>query len=390
MKNKSLVLTVTLNLLGTIIGAGVFGLPAVFSEMGILGGSLLYLLVLVVAIVLHMLYLDVVLSVKAKHRLPGYSGLYLGKSYYWLSFFSLFFKISGTILAYIILGGTFLYGLLNSVIGGTEFFWSVVFWLVGSMVVVFGLGLVAHIEDEMTGILIGFLIFTAVILFPFFNWNDILVINYNSLFNVLGIMFFSVMGVSVLPDIVSIAGVKRSQARLGVFLGVFLAGFLSWIFGTSIALVYPHVKTVEDIRLAFPSIFWWLIPLIGLLSVGTSFLTMMQALKNMILIDLKLKLYWSWSLAIFLPFLLYIFISRNFLSTIGFIGAVFTAFNGLMIALMAWKVMNKKQRSVFWLRKLINPKTKNKSVPIFWKMVTVFTMLVLIFIIIQKVFITIY
>ena len=130
--------------------------------------------------------------------------------------------------------------------------------------------------------------------------------------------------------------------------GLAIAGALSWLFGVTIALAYPGQTGVDGIQAAFPPIFWWLVPCIGILAIITSFITMSQALKNMLHVDLKLYAVPSWIVAVTVPLILYIFVSRDFLSTIGFVGAVMTATLGYVICLCALKVYGKQRRTMHW------------------------------------------
>ncbi|MBU2566219.1 hypothetical protein KKG46_01520 [Patescibacteria group bacterium] len=385
MKQKALIAPVTLNLLGTIVGAGVFGLPAVFAETGILGGSLLYIGIITISIIIHLLYVEVILGVRGSHRIPGYALKLIGPKSYWIAVFSNFLKMAGTSLAYIILGGEFL-SIFASGIGvwDNSFVWSLLFWVTGSIIVFFGLRFVSHIESDLTAILIGFMIFSAIVLFPFFDWNMVAEIHAHKFAMAIGIMFFSVTGMTVLPETVEIASRKRRPTQIGVSLGIIFAGIFSWIFGVSITLAYPGISDVRGIQLAFPPIFWWLIPLIGILAVGTSFITFTQAFKNMMHFDLKVPKLPSWLISVGMPILLYLFVSRNFLATIGFIGSVLTAINGFIVCLCAYKVLQKPKRFKSWIDKFLpgSPKTRG-ALNSFWQAVAIPMMFVLLFIILQ-------
>ena len=102
MKQSSRTINVALNLVGTIIGAGVFGLPAVMAHTGLVGGTLLFFAILSLTISLHLMYTQVVVMDPVKRRLAGYAGHWVGMWAYWLSLASFFFKNTGALLAYII------------------------------------------------------------------------------------------------------------------------------------------------------------------------------------------------------------------------------------------------------------------------------------------------
>jgi amino acid permease len=350
MKRKSKTLQIAVSLTGTIIGAGIFGLPAVFSTTGILGGTLLFVLILAVALILNQLYIDIIYSVRGAHRLPGYARILFGRKTYYAALISMVIKTSGTLLAYVILGGTFLYMLGTGLgIHYPLWVWAVLFWGFGSLVVFYGIKTVSAVEGELTWFLVGFMLFTALILFPFINWQGVATININGFLGSIGVIFFATTAMTVLPDLKEIAGRDQRKMRIGAAIAVLSAGFLSWLFGAIIASVYPHVKGVTDIQLAFPPIFWWLIPTIGLLAVSTSFLTFTQALKNLLAVDLKIKPIPAWIFSVVAPILLFALISQDFLKTVGFVGGVVTTFNGVLICILAYKVNNQPQKIHEWI-----------------------------------------
>ncbi|MDD5726634.1 MAG: aromatic amino acid transport family protein [Patescibacteria group bacterium] len=349
MKQNSRVLDVTLNLIGTIIGAGVFGLPAVMAKTGVLGGTLIFFGIMAVALLLHLLFAQIVLVDKTKRRLAGYAGKWVGGWAYWLALIIFFFKCCGAILAYIILGGEFISAIAHGLgLFDVVWVWQLVFWAVGAIIVFFGLKIVTHVEDDLTWLLVGAMIFSGVVLVPFFDWHGLSTLNAMNFWQALGVMFFAVTAMTVVPEAVDIAGRNANTARRGIIWGTVIAGVISWIFGLSIALAYPGVQGAADISQAFPPIFWWLIPTVGVLAVVTSYLTVTQALKNLLLLDVGFKPILSWAVAIVVPLGFFAITARNFLNTIGFVGGVLTGLSGLIVCLCAWQVMRHKGVHVNW------------------------------------------
>lgn len=359
MKQKSVTTQVALSLLGAIVGAGIFGLPAVFSSAGILGGTILFVIILAVVLIVNQLYIDVIYGVKGKHRLPGYTGSVLGHKAYWIALISMLCRTAGTMLAYLILGGTFLHMLASGLgFNYPMWSWALIFWAICSLVVFYGVSVVCEIEDELTWVLIGFMLFTVIILFPFIKWDLTSTVNFSGFVGTFGIIFFAVTGMTILPDLKDIAKRNEREFRMGTAIAVLGAGILSWLFGIIIAVVYPGVYSVESIQKAFPPIFWWLIPAIGLLAVSTSYLTFTQALKNILVIDIKMKRIPAWIITVVIPVILFVVVSRNFLSTIGFVGGVLSTLNGVMICFAAYKILNQPQKTKNWIDSLLRRKPK--------------------------------
>jgi len=65
-------------LVGTIVGAGMFGLPFVAVRSGVVT-ALFYLLIFGILMgLMHFLYFEVALHTREKHRFTGYVGYYMG------------------------------------------------------------------------------------------------------------------------------------------------------------------------------------------------------------------------------------------------------------------------------------------------------------------------
>ena len=102
-----------------IIGSGIFILPYAVGVSGFwaaLGmGALAFFLVLSI----HLAYGEIVTNTEARHRLPGYAELYLGKFAGALSKTSELLLFNAVLLTYGILGGQFLF----VVFGGNAMAW---------------------------------------------------------------------------------------------------------------------------------------------------------------------------------------------------------------------------------------------------------------------------
>jgi len=89
-------------LVGTIIGAGVLGIPYVISKAGFLTGLTTIILLGLVILAINLSIGEVVLRTKGKHQLTGYAEKYLGKKGKLLMSLSMILGITGALLAYIV------------------------------------------------------------------------------------------------------------------------------------------------------------------------------------------------------------------------------------------------------------------------------------------------
>ena len=140
---------------GTIIGAGVFGLPIVFSRIGFIWGTILYLGLACVVAAMHLLYVEVHLAVGHSHRLSGAAHRILGPFFGKVAAITYPAHIFGTSLVYILLGGEFITALVALTgIAIPVRIVQVVYWLIVALIVYRGLRSLARIEMYATSILI--------------------------------------------------------------------------------------------------------------------------------------------------------------------------------------------------------------------------------------------
>lgn len=344
MSIEKKVVQATLAMLGTIIGAGVFAIPSVFKQFGLIGGTIVYWLVAVLVLVTHLLMMEVVIRRQraGKMRLPGHVGAVLGKPWSILAFASHPGQTIGACLAYIILGGEFLYAIGGMRLVPSILFWQGIFWLGGAITVLIGMKLVAKVESVLTWLLLAALLVSSIVFFRqadpnlFFAWQG------SWAWSPLGILIFSLFGLTVIPEIVDLSGGKREQASLAITLGSILAAMFMWVFGIMAYAAAPDAAaSAAGYASVMPVAFRWIIPCVGFLAVATSFITLMEGLKNMLSFDAKLHKHTAVVIALAAPVILLLLTKRNFLSTVGFVGGVFSALNGAFATAMAAKLLKK-------------------------------------------------
>src|SRR3989338_4344759 len=75
--NKKLLIAIT-TLMGTIIGAGMLGIPYVVAKAGLLYGLLLIIILGLAFLFINLFVGEIVLRTKDQHQLAGYAEKYLG------------------------------------------------------------------------------------------------------------------------------------------------------------------------------------------------------------------------------------------------------------------------------------------------------------------------
>ncbi len=114
---------------------------------------------------LNLMLGEIAVRTNEKLQLPGFAGKYLGKWAKTLLSATIIFSSYGVLLAYIIGEGEVLAALL----GGSPAFWSVLFWVFGSVMVWFGLQTIKKADKYLGPIVISIIVGLSLFLFKKFN-----------------------------------------------------------------------------------------------------------------------------------------------------------------------------------------------------------------------------
>ena len=186
-------------LMGTVIGAGIFGLPFAFSKSGFLIGVVYLFLFFIVLLIGKFCYAELILRTKDDLEMPGYANKYLGKWGKTLITVSLVLGIYAALTAYTIGVGEFLDIILSPLIGGTPFVWSFIFWAFASIVVLIGINVISRLEMFMSAGLIFVVFFIFILTYPHVDINNLKIINFDNIFFPYGIVLFALGGATAIP-----------------------------------------------------------------------------------------------------------------------------------------------------------------------------------------------
>lgn len=325
-------------LVGTIIGAGIFGLPYVAAKTGFLP-VVVYLIVLAAVVTLmHLLYGEVVLRTSGKHRLVGYAEIYLG---IWGKRFASLSVILGSyagLLIYIILSGVFLFGLLGDLFGGSPIVYSIIAFFASFLFIARGLKVVSWLESFLS-----FLLLAAI--FAFLAKGSFLVnisnftsaADWSNIFLPYGVLLFALTGGSIIPDLAAVLDDDERRLKKTIIAGTIIPAiiyflFIAVIFGITGANTTPDAIT--GLAKVYGDGFVKVGALVGFLAVITSLLAFGINLKKTFKYDYKMPENVSLILALLVPFIIFLTGFDDFIRVIGFSGAVMGGLDGILIILM--------------------------------------------------------
>jgi len=328
-------------LFGTIVGAGVFGLPYAASRAGILPG-VFYLLGLGIIIILtHLLLAEVVLRTRQKHRLVGYAQKYLGAWAKYLESFNDIAGFYGALLAFSILGGNF----LSLVFKGFFAVDIAVFWITIGFFAFSSFLLLARIRTlALLELILNFVLVAVVLTLVFRSFGFIKLANFSA-FNLkdaffpFGVVLFTLTGFAAVPEAgdILLSGRGRRAARgfnRVVIGGVALAMVISLLFMVAVLGVSGKGTTedaISGLRAIFHDGVILLMAVFGILSIFTSFLVIGDNLKKIYWYDWKLNKYLAWFLTFSVPLALYLLRFRDFIGIVQWTGSIMVGIDGIII-----------------------------------------------------------
>jgi amino acid permease len=337
-------------LAGTILGAGIFSLPYVFSQSGILIFLFYLILATLICTITHLIFGEALLRTKEEHRFIGLAEIYLGPWAKKLVTLTTFISVGGCLLAYLILGGQFIYNFFNIIGQPIDLNLAVLLlWLFGSLGVILGIRFISF-GEAIGAILILILIFGFFILgAPHLNLASVPLMNFKDFFLPYGVLLFALSGGSAVPEIFNYFRKKsltphEINFKKPIILGSIVPAFLYLIFALGILGILGNGNIQWDVvpqLISKNPILGITTDLLGLLLIITSYFILAFNFKNALIFDLRINKKWAWFVPVILPLLLYQLGIHNFIKVIGFLGASILGIESLLNFLIHKKAQQK-------------------------------------------------
>lgn len=324
-------------LIGTSIGAGVFGIPYVVAKAGFWTGLLCILLIGVIFLLVNLSLAEVLLRTRGKHQLCGLAGKYLGV---WGSRFmavSMVVGIFAALIAYTLGSGLALF----EVFGVSSWFWSVVFYVVCVGVALTGVEGFKRGELWANFVKLCLFVVIAVLLLSSkeFSVANLSGFDLSSFFVPWGVVIFAYLCTSIIPEVRF--GIKKlSYIKNIVIVGSVVPILVYVLFAVGVVGV-TGINTTEvatvGVGLVLGKFAGVLFNLFAVLAMATAFVALSFALADMFMLDWRLSKSSAWGVVITVPVLLVLLGVHSFISVLDFSGEVSGGLVGLLVGLMVWK-----------------------------------------------------
>jgi amino acid permease len=323
-------------LIGTLMGAGVLGLPYAASQVGLIPA-----IGVLFGFMLLMLFTSfIVLKISAEMggaQMSTIAQKALGKAGGWIMYLSIMIMGFGAFLAYIAGMGN----IFTTLFGVNEILGAILFWILASSVIYLGLEASGKTELIMSFVLIAIFIGVTGMLLPHANLENALYVDLGGIFSMMGVVIFAFGFHTVIPDVYRGIGSYKKTKRVivlaflipTVIYAVFMIVFLM-TFGKNT----PQVATqgLETIYDGMGKIIGNSLPLIA---IATSFIGVGLAQQSNSKEFLGLKKPAAWVLTVVPPIVIYLVGVRNFADVLSFAGNTGDLMAFIILPILIWIIL---------------------------------------------------
>jgi len=348
-QKKQLIATSTL--IGTIVGAGMLGIPYVVSQAGLLYGLGLILILGLAFIILYLMMGEVVLRTKEQHQMAGYAGKYLGPVGKRIMTLISFVAIYGALTAYLIGEGVSLHAIFKV---GSPLLYTLIFFVIGVSIVWRGIKSTGKAELYLIILLLSVVIIIGFYSLDKIEEKNLTVFNPQHFFLPYGIILFSLLGFAAIPEMQEELGADKKLMRKSIIVGATIPVILYLLLAFITVGMIGEEKFAQlepNQRIATIALSMFSHPLLGLfanalavLAMFTSFLSLSMALIELYEFDYK----FNHTLAVVLTFVLPIFVVlmkvTSFIAILALTGGVAGGLEGILIVMMYVKAKKKSDR----------------------------------------------
>ncbi len=325
-----------------IIGAGMFSLPYVFSVSGILT-SLFYLVFFsIILSLVHLFYLELLLSTPGEHRFVGLSRGYLGIFGFRASIVTTLIGILLVLTVYLVLSVSF----WNILFKESPLNGLIISWATGTLAIFSSLKRQAMLEFLVTLAMAAIVIIIFISGFPGFVTKEVVAVNWGEVFLPYGAVLFALYGrsgISSLIEYYKINNLGTKDIKKAIVLGTVAPAliYLLFVFGVIGLSGTVSQDAVTGLSRA-PGAILGLVGVLGLLAIITSYIFLGIEAKGILRYDLKRSPLQTFLVVGLAPLIFYLAGFQNFLKLVSVTGGIFLGAESIMVVLMWQKIKRRK------------------------------------------------
>ena len=248
-----------------------------------------------------------------------------------------FFSIYSALLAYMIGQGE----VLAALFGGAPFWWSIIFFAVGALVLYRGLRTVKVIELVMTLVVAFVVILLAAWAAPDIALSHLVTSgDWTQMFLPYGVILFAYYGASAVVVAHTIVGKNQTMYKRVLVIASVIPIILYTLF-TVVVVGVTGSATTEVATVGLGQVLGPAVLIFGnvfaFAAMATSFLALGTALRETYEWDFKWNPMAAWAATIAVPLVVFLLGVRSFIQVIGFTGSLFLSVETVLFVLMYWR-----------------------------------------------------
>ena len=318
------------------IGAGVLGIPYAIAKVGVGVGAALIIFLGLLMMGLNLLIGEISVRTRERLQLVGLARKYLGKWGERIMTLLVYVLLFGVMVVYIIGEGQ----TLATLLGGSPFAWSTIFFLTVSALIFIGMRTIKTIELVLSfgllAVVLGITAWSA----PHVRFDHFLYADMAQLLFPYGIILFAYHGTTTIPEAHSLLLRRDVTFKRAIVLSGFVTMLVYLLFAFIVVGVTgaetTEIATIGLGRAVGPAIFL-LGNLFAVIAMGTSALMVGLSLRDSLRWDYRLPTWSAAALVCGVPFLIFLAGLRQFIVAIDIIGGVFVSFEMLLLLLLYWR-----------------------------------------------------
>ncbi len=312
-------------LVGTMIGAGIYGIPFAFAKAGFWVGTLWLVLLMGIVAFFDILFAELILSTPGVHQVSGYVNVWLGPRARWLSTVAYLISMYGALLAYIIVAGEFLHNTLSHFLTIDPQLYSVCFALIGALFWFLRVKTIAKIEVILITLYTIAVLSIVVLGASSVRFENFVGSTPEYWYLPYGVLLFAFAGLSALPLQRQLLSGRERLMRPAIIGAILFTALLYMLFAFVVVGVSGDATSPSALAglysfLGTPMIV--LGSILGILTITTSYIILGTALFETLHVDYRQRPSIAWFFVVTPPLLFFIAGLRNFIDIIGLVGAV--------------------------------------------------------------------
>jgi amino acid permease len=329
-KSLSLFWQAVFLLVSTIVGLGVFLLPAAAVASGIYFWLWFFILIGVIFL-LHLVYGEIIFSVGEKHNLPGLVARLINPKFKPLVWLIDFIWIELIVLLYLVALAKF----VPLILPIEPFLVKLAMAIFAAIIAGLSLNPFAKIEAVLSFLLIALFAVISLSLASQMRFENLTVSATSPLF-AYGILLFSFAGFSALPLVYDLIGQNTTVFRRVNLAALLIVAFIYILF--TLTMVGAFGQTVSEESLtslstSAPKFFLVIAVILAVLNIITTFISIVFYLIRGLADDFKLRHSMAWALIV-LPVFIFVFLPIERLADLAdIVGSVFI---GLHLVFLLW------------------------------------------------------